>query len=75
MTATAIDALEAMAAANYSRPISAAEIESPDFDGAEWLVSWEWYVSPGLRSLWSALCTESRWIACLCAIDAWRSEL
>lgn len=75
MTETSLsDRLRQIANDAYGRSVTADDLTSPSFAAAEWLASWEWYVDPRLREVWGALSLESKWVACIGAIEVWRRE-
>ncbi len=59
---------------DYRRALSVSDIEAPKFEVAEWLTDWEWYVDSRLRDLWAELSVESKWVACIGAIEVWRRQ-
>ena len=69
-----INRLRQIAASRFCGPIEDSAVTAPDFAGAEWLHSWEWYIDHDIRAIWSQLDPESRWVACIGAIEAWRRE-
>lgn len=73
MTET-IARLREIATERFSGPIADTSVESPDFAGAEWLRSWEWYVDNSVRDIWGQLGVEARWVACIGAIEVWRRQ-
>jgi hypothetical protein len=68
------DYLRQIASDEYGRSLTEDDIQSPQFATAKCLETWEWYVDPRLREVWGALSIETRWVACVGALQVWRRE-